>query len=101
VREAGNRSLTLRSRLRLGLLYRPLLCRAPASGFGVAKPRAVRYKWLIERLGLPAERGIDIGSYPSDSTFVRIEPGSQPAVAFERGIRQALDPVPGPAVPAA
>ena len=37
------------------------------------------------------QRGIDIGSYSSDSTLIRTELGWQPAVAFEQGIRQTLE----------
>jgi hypothetical protein len=36
-------------------------------------------------------RGIDIGSYSSDSTLIRAELGWRPAVDFEQGVRQTLD----------
>ena len=71
------------------------------------------------------QKGIDIGSYSSDSTRIRTELGWQPAIAFEQGVHQTLEyfqreclhylraedwkpecalqevPVLGPAVPAA
>ena len=37
------------------------------------------------------QRGIDIGSYSSDSTLIRTELGWQPAIAFEQGIHQTLE----------
>jgi UDP-glucose 4-epimerase len=37
------------------------------------------------------QKGIDIGSYSSDSTLIRLELGWQPAVAFEQGVRRTLE----------
>jgi len=37
------------------------------------------------------QKGIDIGSYSSDSTLIRAELGWQPAIAFEQGIQKTLE----------
>jgi len=37
------------------------------------------------------QKGIDIGSYSSDSTLIRTELGWRPAVDFEQGVRQTLE----------
>jgi UDP-glucose 4-epimerase len=37
------------------------------------------------------QKGIDIGSYTSDSTLIRQELGWQPSIAFEQGVAKAID----------